>query len=76
MARAARDYAESSVPSWHEVLTKTYCRTGRKRQDGSKPRNSAMGRILFLVPHPDDEIVAAAATIAARVAAGDSIFAL
>jgi N-acetylglucosamine malate deacetylase 1 len=35
-----------------------------------------MTRILFLIPHPDDETVAAAATIARRRLAGDKLFGL
>ncbi|MGH6980543.1 MAG: PIG-L deacetylase family protein [Stellaceae bacterium] len=35
-----------------------------------------MARVLLLIPHPDDEVVGAAATIASRRAAGDRFFGL
>jgi len=35
-----------------------------------------MARILLLIPHPDDEVVGAAATITRRRAAGDEFFSL
>ena len=57
---------------WRKIC----CRIGKQAARQRRSRRLSMARILLLIPHPDDEVVGAAASIARRRAAGDRFFGL